>query len=226
MLANRNAFIPTGFHYIQPEISDRELGDLNTSFDVLVQRVIEVRKANPALTQKNKLSLNPAEVANEVDAYNTAICQAHGWTQFITGDPSVPFPRTRSPLLSRLEAAAGSVSRVAAGVKTLLDWLGSGGRPVEKEEAERRAGICVTCPLNKPGNILSYFTAPVAQTISLQLEMKNKLSLSTAHDSNLHICTGCDCPLKLKVFTPMEHILKFTTEETKKRLDPRCWITK
>ena len=188
--------------------------------------MMDHRKANPALAQKNHWSLDFDSVANEVDAYNTAICQAHGWTQFITGDPSVPFPRTRSPLLSRLESAAGSVNRVAAGVRTLLDWLGSGGKPVDALEAENRAAICVTCPLNKPGNILSYFTAPVAKEISLQLEMKNKLSLSISHDGSLHICTGCDCPLKLKIWTPMEHILKFTTEETKQRLDPRCWILK
>lgn len=226
MLANRNNFIPHGFKFIQSEISDRELGDVNTSFNELVRRVIEIRKANPALVQKNHLSLDFETVANEVDAYNTAICKAHGWTQFITGDPSSPFQRVRSPLLSRLEGAAGSVNRIAAGVRTLLDWLGAGGRPVEKEEAESRAAICVTCPLNKPGNILSYFTAPVAKEIGLQLEMKNKLSLSTRLDGSLHICTGCDCPLRLKVWVPMEHILKFTTEETKKRLVPYCWILK
>lgn len=222
MLASRNNFPPGGFKFLQPETgwSAPEW----QSFDVVVRALIDHRKANPALAKKNQWSLDYDTVANEVDAYNAAICQAHGWTQFITGDPSLPFPRTRSPLLSRLESAAGSVNRVAAGVRTLLDWLGAGGKPVDALEAENRAAICVTCPLNKPGNILSYFTQPVAKEISLQLEMKNKLSLSTSKDASLHICTGCDCPLKLKVFVPMEHILKFTTEETKKRLDARCWI--
>jgi hypothetical protein len=225
MLANRNHFIPGGFRFVQPEISDKELGDVNTSFDVLVNRVIELRKANPALAKKNNLSLDHAAVANEVDAYNTAICQAHGWTQFIT--TYSPFPQaSRSPLLSRLENAAGSVNRVAAGVRTLLDWLGSGGRPVDSLEAEQRASICGACPLNKPGDWKSYFTQPVAREIGLQLEMKHKLNLKTSRDDALNVCTGCDCPLKLKVWTPMEHILRFTTEETKKRLDARCWILK
>jgi hypothetical protein len=227
MLANRNNFIPGGFKFIQPEMSNNELGDTSTSFDVLVQKVIELRRANPALTKKNNLSLDFATVANEVDAYNSQICIAHGWTDFVVGGPGGPFlPASRSPLLSRLADAAGSVNRVAAGVRTLLDWLGSGGRPVDTAEAESRAAICVTCPLNKPGNFLSYFTAPVAKEIGLQLEMKNKLSLKTSKDNKLHICTGCDCPLQMKLWTPMEHILKFTTEETKKRLDARCWILK
>lgn len=227
MLANRNNFTPGGFRFIQPEISDKELGDPSTSFDVLVRRVIELRKANPALAQKNNLSKEYATVANEVDAYNSAICIAHGWNAFVTGGPAGPFQgASRSPLLSRLESAAGSVNRVAAGVRTLLDWLGSGGRPVDSLEAEQRAVICEACPLNKPGDWKSYFTQPVAKEIGLQLEMKHKLNLKTSRDEALNVCTGCDCPLKLKVWTPMEHILKFTTEDTKKRLDARCWILK
>lgn len=224
MLASRNNFPPGGFKFIQPE-TGWSAPDWQ-SFDVVVRALIEHRKANPALAKKNNWSLNYATVADEVDSYNTAICMAHGWTQFIAS-PTGPFlPASRSPLLSRLASAAGSVNRVAAGVRTLLDWLGSGGRPVDSLEAEQRASICGACPLNKAGDWKSYFTQPVSREIGLQLEMKHKLNLKTSKDDVLNICTGCDCPLKLKVWTPMEHILKFTTEETKKRLDARCWILK
>lgn len=226
MLANRNNFIPNGFKFVQPEISDKDLGDVNTSFDVLVRRVIELRKANPAIAKKNNLSLDYATVANEVDAFNTAICKSHGWNQFITGDPGSPFSRVRSPLLSRLESAAGSVNRVAAGVRTLLDWLGSGGKPVEATEAESRAVVCATCPQNGKGNWTRYFTVPAANEIRIQLEMKHKLSLQTSQDEKLNVCEACLCPLKLKVWAPMGHILKDMTEDTKKRLDARCWILK
>lgn len=227
MLADRNKFIPGGFRFIQPEISPNELGDPSTSFDVLVNRVIELRRANPALAKAHKLSLDYAAVAKEVDDYNSQICVAHGWTGFVAGGSAGPFQQASpSPLKARLESAAGSVKRVAAGVRTLLDWLGSGGKPVEASEAGERAAICVSCPLNKPGDWKSYFTGVVANQIRLQLEMKSAMELKTPMDEALHICAGCDCPLKLKVWAPMEHILENTTEETKQRLDACCWILK
>lgn len=225
MLASRMKHPPGGFKFIQPETgwSAPEW----QSFDVVVQSLIEHRKANPALAKKNNWSLNYATVADEVDAYNTQICIAHGWDSFVVGGPGGPFRQaSRSPLLDRLESAAGSVNRIAAGVKTLLDWLGSGGKPVETTEAESRATTCELCPLNKPGDWKSYFTQPVANQIRIQLEMKNRLQLKTSKDDKLGVCTGCDCPLRLKVWTPMEHVLKNTTEETKNRLVPQCWILK
>lgn len=196
------------------------------SFNTLVQAIIEHRKSNPALAKQHQWVMDPVSVANELDAYNTQICLAHGWTGFIVMQgPSAPFPPAfRSPLKDRLAAAAGSVGRVAAGIQTLLDWLGSGGAPVDQKEAESRAMICSTCPKNEKGDWKRFFTVPAAEQIKLQLEMRNNLSLKTSQDAHLNVCSGCDCVLKLKVWTPMSHVLKYTTEETKKRLDPRCWV--
>lgn len=108
----------------------------------------------------------------------------------------------------------------------LLDWLGSGGKPAEQSLADSRAAICSTCPRNDGGDFTAFFTKPIADKIRTQLEIRGDLQLRTPHDETLTVCSACDCPLKLKVWVPMEHILAHTSEDTKTKLDPRCWITK
>ena len=108
----------------------------------------------------------------------------------------------------------------------MLDWLGSGGKAVDPALAEKRAGICADCPQNGADDWKTYFTQPIADKIRTQLEIKADLQLRTTYDDRLRVCSACDCPLKLKVHTPMEHILAHTSEDTKTRLDPRCWILK
>jgi hypothetical protein len=224
MLANRNQFPPGGFQFLQPETGWQAPAWM--SFDVLVTAVIQHRKANPALVAKHNWPMDYTSVANEVDAFNTQICIAHGWTQFVSkSGPNDPFSQaSRSPLRARLAAAAGSVERVAAGVRTLLDWVGKGGKPVDRDVAEKRAQICTECPLNQHGDWKRYFTEPLAKEISLQLEMKNSLKLATLYDSRLNVCTGCDCPLKLKVWAPLNYIVDSMSDDTRKRLDRKCWI--
>lgn len=226
MLIDRNKFVPHGFRFLQPEISNEEWGDPTMSFDVLVRFVIEKRRANPGLSQKHGWSLDYNDVAKEVDEYNTQRCLAHGWNNFIMG-ATVPFREASpSPLKAQQEAAAGSAPKIVAGIRVLLDWLGSGGKPVEPSVAESRSEICAGCPKNGKGNWTRYFTVPASRTIQLQLELKNNLKLETGQDEKLGVCEACLCPLKLKVWAPMQHILKELTPGARKDLDPRCWITK
>jgi len=228
MLKSRDAFPPGGFLYVQRE-TGWEAPKYQT-FRVVVQALIQHRKANPGLAKKHNWALDYEAAANEVDAFNDARCRAHGWLDFVTGQEpvQVPFPMphspSRGPGVAAAKRAARSVSSVKAGIKTLLDWLGSGGRPVEKERAEKRAAICMTCPKNGTGGMEHYFTVPASQVIKLQLEIKNDLKLATSRDKMLNVCEACLCPLKLKVWCPMDHILKEMDQETKGKLDARCWI--
>ena len=48
--------------------------------------------------------------------------------------------------------------------------------------------------------------------------------LTTPHDSKLGVCKACDCPMRLKVFVPLDKIVGHMLPEAKAALDPTCWI--
>ena len=119
------------------------------------------------------------------------------------------------------------------GAKLLKDWLGPDCATVPIEQAEIRAEACTNghsgmkCPMNvAPGwwNLLEQAKSEIAQTIRAQLELRNHLSLRVKNEDALHMCHVCGCCMKLKVFTPIEHI-KAHTSPTQIAIYPSwCWI--
>lgn len=222
-LKNRNHQTPNGLKFIQPETGWS--APPYSSFDALVKALIQHRRGNPHLARKHNWSLDYNVVANEIDSHNAAICEKMGWNDFILNEAS--FPKTMPPRPNIGSASAGAVAavkRTVAGVKVVSDWLGSGLRPVSQERAEKRASICVKCPLNQDPNWLQKLDAIAAKQVKTLMEIKNDLQLRTSLDDKLMTCAACDCFLQTKVWTPLEFILKNTSEETKAKLDPFCWI--
>ena len=226
-LKSRTTSPPGGWQYTQPAMNfEVQNTDKNKSFDVVVNEVIKLRKANPHITKQAGLAVDYESVANEVDAYNAHRCMSRGWMNFVadtTGPPSWSPQRIRQ----NVAAAVGSVKKTAAGVKLVTEWLGSGLKPVAKELAEDRAAICVTCPKNQDPNWIQKLDAVAADEIKKLIEIRNDLRLETSHDKKLHTCVSCDCKLTLKVFAPLKHILDNTSAEVKAALNqdgPRCWI--
>jgi hypothetical protein len=91
------------------------------------------------------------------------------------------------------------------------------------EIAEARAATCKSCDQNGDGDWLSYFTVPVSNQIRRQLSQKDGLELETSIDKDLGVCVACSCPLKLKVWTPLAHILNHTQPEVLNNLPGHCW---
>jgi hypothetical protein len=226
-LKNRQVPIPNGFQFRQPETG--WVPERYSSFDSVVNQVIAHRQGNPYLMQLNGWSTDRATVEMEVDNYNTRICQAMGptWAQWVEGGPTVnaPFqPPPPQPILSQLSGGVAAVKKLASGFGLLFEWDQSGRPPVEKELAEKRASICVTCPKNDKGGLAAWFTSPFAATIKARLARLHELNLKTSHDENLQVCSACACPLGLKVWTPLDLVEKKITPEVRTDLDPRCWI--
>lgn len=126
----------------------------------------------------------------------------------------------------RAAGAVDHVGKTAAGIRLVVDWLGSGLVPVPRAEAEQRAAICVTCPQNQTGDLWQRLDAKAADGLKRLLSIKADMTLATTLDGKLKTCVACDCHLPLKVFVPMKHILDNTTPEVMANLDPRCWILK
>jgi hypothetical protein len=224
-LKSRTQHPPYSFRFLQPETGQTK--EFEGSFNHVVEQTIILRKANSFLAERHGWSMETVDVENEVDAYNTARCIAGGWTDFLVMDdaPAYAVPIQKKTNRSAGVAALGSVKRVAAGVALLVEWLGSGAKAVDQPLAESRAAICSTCPRNDGGDFTAYFTAPIADKIRTQMEIRGDLQLRTSHDERLTVCSACDCPLKLKVHVPLNHILAHISADTKTRLAPQCWIT-
>lgn len=111
------------------------------------------------------------------------------------------------------------VAQFAEGARILTDWLGSGAITVDPATAQRRADICLKCPMN----VNESFTAEaIAAAVRKQVEIKNHLQLRVDGEKGLHTCTACGCVTRLKVWVPLERILPDAEELPK--FDPGCWL--
>ncbi len=111
-----------------------------------------------------------------------------------------------------------SWSDFAEGMKVFGHWAALGTPLVEKPEADRRAAICVTCPLNinvagctSCHKMASYITGAVAK-------------MKGAHDDHLRACAICHCALKAMVWFPSEILRSNETVERQTLRPDFCWV--
>lgn len=105
------------------------------------------------------------------------------------------------------------------GARTITAWLNGGADTVSKADAQRRADVCLKCPMNQPGGKVS---DAIAAAIRKQVELKNHLQLRVDGEKSLMTCTGCGCVLKLKIWIPIDK-LGLDKEELAK-FDSCCWM--
>ena len=218
-LVSRQKFTPAGgFLFYQPEIKWQ--APPHASFDTTVRGLITARMANPVLMARFKWATDYNAVANEVDAFNAAVCEKQGWKDYIMGSAGTgPFTGWSGPP-PRLH----SLQNVAAGVRTIAEMFGPEG-PCDAATANARARVCVPCPLNdKAADWTGFFTAPAAAVIRKMLGLVKDLDLRTDLDDKLVFCKACSCPLRTKVWARLPHILANIPPDAKARLDPGCWI--
>lgn len=126
-----------------------------------------------------------------------------------------------------LQQLAAVGANLKTGKDVIFDWEESGQPPVAQELADKRAAICVQCPQNGSGGLSRYFTVPVAALIKSRFERLHEMKLVTPNDAQLGVCDACLCPLRLKVWTPMEFISKHTEKNAWPKFQqatPRCWV--
>jgi len=85
-LRDRNRFPPGGYRFRQAETNWSPTTWI--SFDATVAEIIAHRQGNAWLANRNGWSTDPAQVAAELDAFNTKVCQEMNWTDYITAGDS------------------------------------------------------------------------------------------------------------------------------------------
>ena len=110
------------------------------------------------------------------------------------------------------------------GAETLAAWFGSGLETVSQDRATMRAMTCKLCPMNQKAKWHErwpeYFT-----TLSGIRETLRRNGCATGADPYLHTCSGCDCPLTIKIWCPLPVIKLHMPVELRAKLHPQCWIT-
>lgn len=116
--------------------------------------------------------------------------------------------------------------QLANGAAILAEWA-IDGIVVDNDTSQKRADICTgrlngdPCPMNVDG---WKFTEEAAAAAKRIVELQKGLSLKVFGLKSLRTCAGCGCPLKTKIFLPIDQIRPEPEEFNK--YDPRCWLTK
>lgn len=219
-LKDREKQIPGGLTYYESALKWRP--PPYSSFDVITRSLVQLRRANPFLAKKNGWSTDYNDVAALVDFYNAKICQAHGWDQYITDSGGPPNPKMVAR--SSNSSLSQGVVHAAAGANIIMDMFGPEGPIRDRELAEKRASICVECPMNGKGDWTRFFTVPAQAIIRKALGIVKDMDLTTGRDADLRVCTVCNCPLKGKVYARLKHIHAHLPPADKAKLPPTCWI--
>jgi hypothetical protein len=196
------------------------------SFTAQVAGVQAARIANPGFCSRYRVTSDYAECENFVDTYLGKVAFDKGWTDFyITcsgdagGSPSnAPFPGRPQ------RGIANRVAAVAAGAKTIYEWIASKEGAVPRELADKRAETCIRCPLNKKGEWSHFFELASAQAVMAAMKQRADWNLTTPFDAQLGICDGCNCVNALSVHCPIGIKLKHIPQEAFDDLDAGCWV--
>lgn len=106
---------------------------------------------------------------------------------------------------------------LAEGMKIFGNWAVSGLSLVEEKEANRRAAICVSCPLNV--NISGCSTChKIASLLTGAVAQKKG-----AHDDSLRACAICHCALRAMVWFPIEVLAENESSEKQNLRPGFCW---
>ncbi len=230
-LKNRQSQIPNGLQFYIPHLKWSPPPYM--SIDQIARNAISVLQANPNVAAKIGWDLSIPAMSDRVDEFNAARCLQLGYTQFVLaegGQPDIPpflgHPSQNPNSPSNLAAAADSVKKIWAGIRTLNEWIDAGAPHVEAEKAASRAAICVACPKHGEGDFSSWFSRPAAEGIKRLVERAKGLNLSTPEDSKLKVCTVCLCPMALKSHIPIEILKNGTSNEVLSELRQvrGCWI--
>ena len=114
---------------------------------------------------------------------------------------------------------------MAHGASVLADWVGSGNQPVAAWKALARSSVCEGCPKNRSAKgWKDRVTAEAAKLVKAIFRLKDNAVLVVPNEEKLGVCSACDCPLKLKVWVPLDFIWDNTSERDLAKFVPKCWI--
>lgn len=167
------------------------------TWDNLMAKVYEHRRANG-----NPIGLG---LEDEVEQY---VC-IHQPDECEQSDPTRP--RKRSLTLTD----------IVHGTSVMMSFKRNGSEIVPREEAERRARICLSCPWNQP------FAKPCTGICQELLNLVRWVidSQGTQYDKDLHSCGICGCFLQASIWLNLSDQCVGVTDGMKEQFKTvnNCW---
>lgn len=117
------------------------------------------------------------------------------------------------------------IGNLIVGAATLAEWFGESQETVKPEVAEWRASVCAGCPLNERGGWRERW-GEYCYTLAGIRNWLRERGCQTVRDAQLHVCSACDCPNKIKIWCPKEIILNHMNPKTIAKLHVHCWMRK
>lgn len=112
-----------------------------------------------------------------------------------------------------------SFDKVINGTITLGDWLLNGKKKAEKQEAQKRADICSSCPFNQ--TIQGCTSCNQGKLMQIVNRIVGPEQLQG--DNLLNACTLCGCSLRAKVWIDLEILQRHTAGV---EFPEWCWLKK
>lgn len=189
---------PGGWRYIH-----RETGAVihGQTYRELIAAVVDFHKANNF----------PIGLLFE-SAVQDQMCRAigEGMDQFCS---AVPREHQAYPLTTRKIGA----TEIKAFLKVMKEWAKTGEPMVSQEEAERRAEICASCPMNIEATGCRTCQGIAAYAAEIGGVRKTRL------DSSLKTCSVCGCFLRVAISFPLAPQMSILTDEQRQAFPSFCW---
>ncbi len=194
ILERKHETPPGGFRYTQPET---KMFFRTVTWRDLVQLVHQHRRANNLPVGLFFEQEIEQQLCGELPP---------GWCR----EPTVPPSPGRGAL---------TLKEIILGTKTLASWVMGGGKRVELQEANRRASICVGCPMNQE---IADCSACNETTLRAAVELVTSGGV-TDQEGKLKACAVCGCSNKAQVWLPLDILQKHLPDEMNARLPDICW---
>lgn len=195
LLGNPRQTPPDGFVYTQPETQTRIEHE---TLQELVGAVCEHRR------YKGLSPTDPEPVSLEIQRQ---ICASM--------PPGICGPEAGEdyrPLLDQSRRL--TLDKIQSFSHAIFEWIRTGGKLVDEEEAQRRAKICLGCPYNKAP--ASCACAPLWVLIKALIPPRRRID-------NLHVCGICGCVNGVKVLMPFP-VLKQSIQGRDLTFPVHCWM--
>jgi hypothetical protein len=190
----KNLVPPSGYFYIVPETG---------------AEIIAYDKAALTLAVNTHYDANDLEVPTDLVRRIEHFLCLRNPISFCKGEFE---PNDVVPLVTSIDSIKEATKRMSSRLK----W-GKGQFLATQLEAERRALICVSCPENRKGicttcNGLNSYTVEAVG------------NRTTNVDSQLGLCSHCECLLKVKVHISFDALKVVTKEADRMTYPVNCWM--
>ena len=215
---NKHTVPPGGWQYEDPDTGLTYGFKYSVSGRKNVQTVDDIVRALAEDRSIRDVPMLPENIEKLIVHYNCMkLDDATRAKECFGAKPTFNKAETRSVLPTEKRRQPFNLRVLFSGMQVFTTWVSAGMPLVSKEEANRRAAICVACPMQAdvPG---CRTCSRMARTI-MRMQPKAK----TQHDRRLKNCMICKCVNQAQVWAPEKYLSIGVTDDMMEQFPSECW---